>query len=558
MQAEITKLPNVSTTGYLYVDESGTIFVESGAIGGGGGDMFKSAYDLNDDGIVTFAETGHYWGTGVYAYTIPSTGDLYGLSGNVLQTNGDGTTFWVPAYGGTGDMGKDTYDANDDGVVDYAYTGVFWGSGLVGFMYPNYSGWNSYGDSGCVLGTNGDGTTSWIGFIPVGGTTGQVLTSDGLGGSYWSSAGAGDMMKATYDSDDNGAVSTASSGILWINANSTYGWFAPFEGGFGYGTSGSVLSNNGDSSTAWVEIANVITGYFDKATYDADSDNRLDVATTGLVWAYNPTGFGYSAPNEDSYGTSGFNLQNNGDGSTAWVPNAATGFYNIGNAVYVWSFPMESDYGTSGFILQNNGDSTTAWVKSLSPADYGTSGQVLLTDGGGNTDWVDPPTPNKGDFGIFLPRDYFPGTEPCTSGVVGSQLKRYLGFESGVSQTALFEGVCPYWYSGQDVLADLRYVLDTPNDSSNSVHWNILIARLTANGSINGNISSGLYFSESHPNVDGTGTISQAAGSFTNGDFVGITGGDPYQLFLERIVGEGSFDNVSGDVQFLSLRLYVE
>jgi hypothetical protein len=94
---------------------------------GGGGDMFKSTYDTNDNGIVDNSE--QLGGHGA-SYFLNSNSELDDLSdvntsgasnGQVLKFNG---STWAPGTdetggsGGGGDMYKSTYDTNNNGIVD--------------------------------------------------------------------------------------------------------------------------------------------------------------------------------------------------------------------------------------------------------------------------------------------------------------------------------------------------------------------------------------------------------------------------------------------------------
>jgi hypothetical protein len=98
------------------------------AIGAGTGDMLRSTYDTNGDGIVDHAaladsassvsynnvtNTPGLATTSASGFCPPFDGTSIVLSGGKLTATGGGG-------GGTGDMLKSTYDANNDGIVDHA------------------------------------------------------------------------------------------------------------------------------------------------------------------------------------------------------------------------------------------------------------------------------------------------------------------------------------------------------------------------------------------------------------------------------------------------------
>lgn len=105
----------------------------------GSGDMSKSVYDLDNDGVVDAAASIPWSGiTGVPA-TFPSDphnhDDRYFTETELSTSGAGGTVHWdnvtnKPALGGGGDMTKAVYDLNDDGIVDAAAC-VPW-SGITG------------------------------------------------------------------------------------------------------------------------------------------------------------------------------------------------------------------------------------------------------------------------------------------------------------------------------------------------------------------------------------------------------------------------------------------
>jgi hypothetical protein len=376
------------------------------------GDMTQAVYDTNADGIVNTASSGELWGYGLYAFSTPAG---YGTSGQVLQTNANGSTAWVTTSDGTtdhgalsgltdddhtqyaladgsrgfsnavsgvdptnsyelatknyvdslgsGDMFKSVYDSDNDGYVELADAALTWGSGDIAFSRPNV-----LGTSGTYLRSHGDGTTSW--FTPSG-------------------DGSGDMMQAVYDADGDGFVDGADFAVQW--GTGVFLLNAPV----GYGSSGQFLQSVGNSGTAWTDST-----YMLKATYDPNDDGVVDAAGSGGLWG---TGlYAYSHPG--AYGTSGHVLQTNANGTTAWVLRSSgdmlKGVYDTNNDGVVdyavtWGtaatgLTMPMGYGTSGQVLQTNANGSTAWVTSSEgTSDHGAlSGladddhsQYVLADG---------------------------------------------------------------------------------------------------------------------------------------------------------------------------------
>jgi hypothetical protein len=98
------------------------------AIGSGSGDMLRSTYDTNADGVVDHAALADVAAsvsynnvtnapglatTSAQGFCPPFDGTSIVLSGGKLTATGGGG-------GGSGDMLKSTYDANNDGIVDHA------------------------------------------------------------------------------------------------------------------------------------------------------------------------------------------------------------------------------------------------------------------------------------------------------------------------------------------------------------------------------------------------------------------------------------------------------
>jgi len=104
------------------------VWKETTATGSGSGDMLKSVYDSNDDGVIAEAQGGtdqstYAQGDLLYASAANTLAKLAkGAATNVLTMNAGATApEWTAAPGG-GDMLKSTYDPNDDGVIAVAQT----------------------------------------------------------------------------------------------------------------------------------------------------------------------------------------------------------------------------------------------------------------------------------------------------------------------------------------------------------------------------------------------------------------------------------------------------
>ncbi len=142
-------------------------YVDDNIASAGGGDMLKTTYDTNDDNIVDEAAT-----VSDNAIT-PLKLDL--ASGN-SPANG-----YVLKYDGASSSFKWEIDA----------------SGMTNPM-------NAAGD--IIYSTDGSGTPTKLSV----GSNGQVLTV-AAGVPAWRDASGGDMLKATYDSDDDGIVTEAAT-----------------------------------------------------------------------------------------------------------------------------------------------------------------------------------------------------------------------------------------------------------------------------------------------------------------------------------------------------------
>lgn len=135
----VSKTGKVATVTITDKDGAHTFTVNDGADGLGSGDMLKSTYDTNGNGIVDNAEKlggkapAEYADAGSLA-ALQGTVDGHGDQIGALQTAVDGKAPAVHTHAiadvtglqaalngkGTGDMSKYTYDTNDNGIVDNA------------------------------------------------------------------------------------------------------------------------------------------------------------------------------------------------------------------------------------------------------------------------------------------------------------------------------------------------------------------------------------------------------------------------------------------------------
>jgi len=109
------------------------------------------------------------------------------------------------------------------------------------------------GNSGQVLSSNGDGTTSWAtpysggNELPDGGSAGQVLKTDGSGGVYWGT-------------DETGSGGSGSPGTMICDS-----------------ATGSMVSVNGDTVIVVARNAGLLPGFFDISCGTVRLNGNLEV-----------------------------------------------------------------------------------------------------------------------------------------------------------------------------------------------------------------------------------------------------------------------------------------
>jgi hypothetical protein len=255
-----TNISSTPTNGQVLTWSAGTSKWVAGNPGSGAGDMLKSVYDPNNDGIVAdsdklgtqlpsfYLTRSNHTGTQAHTTitglaTVASSGSYNDLTskptipttlntitdvlaptpanGQVLQWNSTSSKWVNGTASGSGDMLKSVYDSNDDGKVNSAVTSDQLNAQLPGFYLSrgNHTGTQaagtitglatvatsgSYNDltSKPTVPTNLDSLTDVTAPTP---TSGQILSWNG---SAWvnSNAGSGDMLKTTYDTNTSGVV----------------------------------------------------------------------------------------------------------------------------------------------------------------------------------------------------------------------------------------------------------------------------------------------------------------------------------------------------------------
>lgn len=160
--------------GYASLDENGYVPSSQLDLGElGGGDMTKSVYDTDNDGVVDSAETATVLKT-ARTITVGGTGKTFDGSSDISFSLEE-----IGATNNSGDMTRAVYDTDNDGIVDNAETAV----ALVTARTI------TVGNAGKTF----DGTAD-ISF-----TLAEIGAGDGTG----------DMLQTTYDTNQNGVVDNA-------------------------------------------------------------------------------------------------------------------------------------------------------------------------------------------------------------------------------------------------------------------------------------------------------------------------------------------------------------
>ena len=258
-----------ANSGVATLDGTGKLTPAQAPVGMGTGDMAKSTYDTDNDGIVDAAESAPWAGiTGKPSTFTPATHthaqsditnlvtDLAakipatekGAASGVATLDGAGKvpTSQLPAMG-TGDMLKSTYDTDNDGVVDSAAAAPWAGitgkpstftpaththaqsdiTNLVTDLAGKASTTHTHAQSdvtGLVTALSNKVETSLLGAVS------GVATLNGAGkvplAQLPPMGGTGDMLQSVYDTNNNGIVDAAEA-VPWSGVTSKPSTFTP-------------------------------------------------------------------------------------------------------------------------------------------------------------------------------------------------------------------------------------------------------------------------------------------------------------------------------------------
>ena len=325
----------------------------------------------------------------------------------------DGTlSKWVMVggggVGGTGDMLKSTYDADEDGLIDAAAGGTELDtSGSTGIPQIIGGTWTvpavvalTYGGTGqdfsatakgSVIAFNAANTTS----IVTGAVDGTVLTVQADGTlAFEAVTGTGDMLKAAYDADTDNKIDAAAGGTDIDTSGSTgyprvdAGTWSVVKDNIGAGAAPTVnddttsgysvgskwLDTTNDNAYVCLDATNGAAVWIETtvAAHTLDSSNHTDVASIteaqGQVLYYDGADWNALDP-----GTSGYFLQCQGAGADpVWASGVGMGNHTLDSATHT---DVETITETQGMVLFVNASSK--W-DSLAA---GTAGKILTTQG---------------------------------------------------------------------------------------------------------------------------------------------------------------------------------
>jgi fibronectin-binding autotransporter adhesin len=235
-----------------------------------------------------------------------------GTNGQVLTTNGSGTTSWTTPAGAGGTPGGATTQ------VQYNNAGAF--AGAAGFTFNGTAG-ITLGVAGTTGGTlvlahgtstfpttvrAGNNTAAWSFTLPTGaGTSADVLMTDGSGNTYWGVSGSGSASGGNFDIGTPSGAGATTGALNLFNAGSTSGvtissgvntsaWTLRLP--TGPGTAGQIMTTDGTGVTSWTS-GNVTIGTtaialggtsttlagMTSITMTADPTSGLEVATKQYV-----------------------------------------------------------------------------------------------------------------------------------------------------------------------------------------------------------------------------------------------------------------------------------
>lgn len=258
-----------AVSGVATLDGTGKLTPAQAPAGMGTGDMTKSVYDTDNDGVVDAAESAPWAGiTGKPSTFTPAThthaqSDITNLVTDLaakipasekgansgvatLDVTGKVPTSQLPAMG-TGDMLKSTYDTDNDGIVDSAAAAPWAGitgkpstftpsththaqsdiTNLVTDLAGKASTTHTHAQSdvtGLVTALSNKVETSLLGAVS------GVATLDGTGkvpsAQLPPMGGTGDMLQSVYDTNNNGIVDAAEA-VPWSGITSKPSTFTP-------------------------------------------------------------------------------------------------------------------------------------------------------------------------------------------------------------------------------------------------------------------------------------------------------------------------------------------
>jgi hypothetical protein len=252
-----------------------------------------------------------------------------GDAGKYLKTGGAATNPSWDTPSGLGDMLKSTYDKGDDGMVDTAQDLSLTSQAAGDVVYFDGTNW-----------------------VRLGKDEGKFLKSGASAVSWDTPSGSGDMLKATYDTNDNGAVDTAENLSL---SSQTAGDIAYFNG------------------TQWVRLAKDVGKYLksgdSSVSWDSPSGGSFDWKLSFSDWADTDLINSGTVYYSKSFYTNGNNLT-----TVLMLPSARTNPDS-----YVYEFEPEATLPfTSWWAMED-----TAWTDSGTYTNdvKSTSGSPTVTTG---------------------------------------------------------------------------------------------------------------------------------------------------------------------------------
>ena len=234
-----------------------------------------------------------------YTLTLPNDD---GSADQVLKTDGSGVLSWVDQSGGGGGSGDkisegntevETVDTGSDGHIKFTTEGAEQlrvdssGRLLVGLTATKG------GDNNSLLQIQGDGDTGNVPLIIFDNT---AASNDEILGGFetWNAGESSQPVTAIYGKQESATddaylqfSTQIAGGVLAerLRITSTGAW--AIEGASNYGTSGQVLTSNGNDAPTW----QAATGGGGSSTLSGLSDVTISSASNGQVLKYNGSGW---------------------------------------------------------------------------------------------------------------------------------------------------------------------------------------------------------------------------------------------------------------------------